>query len=49
VPRPDEDDLLHVDEDHWVRRKLPVWTRLLGLVGVLATIAGVVQLLVQAD
>jgi hypothetical protein len=42
----DEDDLLQVDEHEWIRRQPSIGHRLLGLVLVLAGIAGAIYVTV---
>ena len=40
MAKPDEDDLLQVDEQPWVRRELSMSVRVIGLVATMAAIAG---------
>ena len=44
MAKPDEDDLLHVDEQQWVRRDPSIAIRSIGLVVALAGIAGAIYL-----
>jgi hypothetical protein len=45
MSKPDKDDLLHIDEHHWVRHELPIWIRILGLTTLLTVIAGAIYLI----
>jgi hypothetical protein len=44
MAKPDEDDLLHVDEQQWVRHDPSIGIRAIGLVAALAGIAGAMYL-----